>query len=52
MTCDFPVPPIPPTYIINCSDPMWQEDNLSRQSLNYGGDNRPLPLEPAPIGKA
>ena len=21
MTCDFPIPPIPPTYIINCSDP-------------------------------
>jgi len=21
MTCDFPVPPMPPTYIINCSDP-------------------------------
>jgi hypothetical protein len=21
ITCDFPVPAIPPTYIISCSDP-------------------------------
>jgi hypothetical protein len=28
------------------------KDSLPRQSLKYSDDNRSLPLEPAPVGKA